>query len=174
MKGIRARGFFAAFDSQPYQPRGIVLGQETEDSCVAACCRMLLFDQLSGIASDFRYSESFLREALETDSSGSVIAKIPALLKQYSATRPYVYRKALTIAELRKITARHPAIAFVPTRAEDDFHALMVDVVSADSVAIRDPLPEGRGAAYTVALPVFEARWLSRENGCGRAVTVLE
>ncbi len=174
MKRARGEGFFAAVDTLPYQPRGVLLGQETENSCVAACCRMLLLDQFPTMRQDYRYAESFLRTALATDEDGSPIAMIPEVLRQFGLAQRYIYRRDFTLEELRSQTVVHSVIAVVNAKSGEDLHALIVDAVWADAVAIRDPLPEGRGSAYRVSLTVFLPRWLDSQTGCGGAVTMLE
>jgi hypothetical protein len=63
----RARGwFFAAAETLPYEPRGAVIGQARPDSCVAACCRMLLND--AGI----EVPEAFIRAALRIDQESGL------------------------------------------------------------------------------------------------------
>ena len=174
MKLVRARGegFFAAVDTRPYLSHGVLLGQETEDSCVAACCRMFLLDELAAAHQDYAYAESFLRTALATDEDGSSIANIPDVLRQFGSIREYSYSRNFTVEELRKRTAVHSVIAIV--KAGNAFHALIVDAILADVVLIRDPLPEGRGSSYGVPLAVFLSRWLDSQTGCGSTVTMLK
>lgn len=176
MKRRRARGegFFAAADTQPYQPSGIVLGQETPDSCVAACCRMLLFDHLPVRRQDYRYAECFVRTALETDQNGGVITLIPETLRQFGLPDEYVFYRGLTVEKLRELAVAKPVIALVQPDPAGKLHALLVDLVSDREVALRDPLPIGYGTAYRLALPVFLTCWLRGETGCGLAVAVLE
>lgn len=174
LKRARGEGFFAAVDTHPYQPRGILLGQETENSCVAACCRMLLLDQLASANQNYRYAESFLRSALATDEDGSSITIIPDVLRQFGLSQQYVYRRDFTLEKLRNQAAAHSVIAVIKAKSEDDLHAVIVDAVLADAAAIRDPLPEGRGSAYRISLGIFLPRWLDSQTGCGSVVTVLE
>lgn len=76
-------GFFAAVDTTPYQPRGVLIGQATDDSCVPACVRMLLLDEFPHLADDYRLSESFLRNALKTTGKGSSVAGVPAFCDRW-------------------------------------------------------------------------------------------
>lgn len=170
----RGEGFFAAAATFPYQPRGVLLGQETGDSCVAACCRMLLLDQWPEAKNDYRFSESFLRAALETDRNGSLIGRIPEALRNFGLPQKYLYRRDLTIEDLQDAMQLGAAIAIMQDVSEEGLHALLIEGISAYSVAVRDPLPIGSGSAYEVSLPVFLARWHQRESGAGWAVIVLE
>ncbi|MGH9831867.1 MAG: hypothetical protein ACREBD_29220 [Blastocatellia bacterium] len=176
MKRKRARGdgFFAAAETLPYWPRGVLLGQQTGDSCVAACCRMLLFDQFPELRNNYRYSESFFRTALGTDQEGSTISITPGVLQSFGLARTYVYRKDLVIEDLRNLVRLAPVIAIVEAGSVGRLHALVVDEISADLVAIRDPLVEIYGVAYKISLDSFLPHWLDLKTGCGSALTVLE
>lgn len=160
----RGEGFFAKAETQPYQPLGSVTGQFYDDSCVAACCRMLLRDAVGDVA------EAVLRNALQTEQ-GAYLSAVPAVLWRYRLPG-YVYRPALTLDELQTATAQRPALVTVKHRFDAvDSHALVIDRITAQAVFIRDPLPEGAGSAYHVAMETFLNVWL-REDGTGRAVVV--
>jgi hypothetical protein len=175
MKSKQARGgFFAALKTEPYQPQGLLLGQETDDSCAAACCRMLLFDQLSGNRNDYHYAECFIREVLGTDKQGSNIRRIPDAPDAFGAPMKYVLRRKMTAMELLDSSSRHFVIALLPIQNTLYYHALIVDEIESQMVAVRDPLPVGQGTAYRLSLSAFLASWLNDLNQCGLAVTVLE
>jgi hypothetical protein len=131
----RGYGFFAAFDTKPYEPRGVLLGQATDDSCGAACVRMLLLDESPDIADDHRFSESFLRGALETTDKGSAIAGVPAVLQEMGSARPYVYRTDVTLDELRIATRLGAAIAILRTILPESGHVVLIEEVMDDRVA---------------------------------------
>lgn len=169
----RGEGFFAAVDTLPYHPRGVLLGQETAYSCAAACCRMLLYDYVDGARDDYLSAESFLRAALATGFKGTTVAHIPEVLRERGMSASYQYRRDLTIDDLRRLVAHYPAIALVHA-TNSDLHALIVEGVTDISVNIRDPLPEGRGAAYSLSRALFLAAWIDQETGGGKAVVVLE
>lgn len=173
MTKARGEGFFAAVETRPYQPRGVLLGQATDDSCVPACARMLLFDQYTERASAYAFSESFLRGACATGRAGSVIARVPEILRQSGLRLPYHYRTDLTLAELQAAITRAFAIAVVRSQLPRAAHVVIVEEMTADDIAIRDPLPRGRGSAYRVPLAAFEASWLSGQTGLGSAVIVI-
>lgn len=163
-------GFFAAVDTHPYQPRGVLIGQATDDSCVPACVRMLLLDEFPHLADDYRLSESCLRNALETTSKGSSVAGVPAVLREMGMARPYIFRADLTLPELRRTAAGGTVMAVLRTIFPQAAHVVLVEEVTETGVAVRDPLPLGQGSAYTVALSEFMAAWASALSDLGCAV----
>lgn len=174
MTRARGDGFFAAMETAPREPRGVLVGQHTGASCAAACCRMLLLDSLQGAEDSLLFSESFLRAALATNSRGTVIARIPEVLHEIGLPAMYHYRQDLVIGELQKAVKAIPAIALVRASGDDEFHALIVEGIKGQSVDIRDPLPEGIGSAYRISLALFLSVWAGKKSGCGRAIVVVE
>ncbi len=170
----RGEGFFAAFNTRPYQPRGALLGQATDDSCVPACMRMLLLDNLPHLESDHRFSESFLRDALETTDEGSVVARIPAVLQEIGVVRPYAFRADLTLSGLRGSVQSGAAVVVLRTISPESAHVILVEEITDEVVALRDPLPLGVGSAYTVGLQEFASAWYRRNSDVGCAVIVLK
>ena len=167
-------GCFAATPTDPYHPRGTLFGQMQKASCVAACCRMLLFDYVPDVGEDLSFSESSLRNALQTTDQGTSASLIEKVMRAYGLTLSYRYRRDLTIAQLQATTAAYPAIAIVKTPDDLGVHALLIDDVNAARVLIRDPLPVCEGSAYALPLPVFLSAWLDPKTGRGKAVIVLE
>ena len=167
-------GFFAAVDTYPYQTRGVLIGQITDESCVPACVRMLLLDEFPHLADDYRLSESFLRNALETTNKGSSVAGVPAVLRDMGTIRTYAFLVGVTLVELRKATRAGAAMAILRTTSPQSAHVVLVDEVTETTVAVRDPLPLGRGSVYAVALSEFMAVWANSTSQLGCAVTVLE
>ncbi|MEK7830668.1 MAG: hypothetical protein AAB401_06245 [Acidobacteriota bacterium] len=160
----RGEGFFAKTETHAYQSPGSVIGQFYDDSCVAACCRMLLCDDAGDVA------EAVLRSALQTEQ-GAYLSAVPAVLWRFRLPG-YVYRSRLALVELQTATEQRPALVTVKHRFDDvDTHALLVDRITSQSVFLRDPLPEGIGSAYCVSLETFLNVWL-RDSGTGRAVIV--
>ncbi len=163
---MRARGwFFTQVATFPYNPAGTVLGQATPDSCVAACCRMLLADH------GLTQPEAFLRTALQV-KQGAYLSDLPPVLAQFGLPLTMVYRSELTLAELRAAVNRAPAIVFVKSAVYGG-HALIVDEINV-RVSVRDPLPLGHGRAYRVPLTAFTDAWLRADTQCGQAVVVEE
>ena len=173
MKRERARGFFAAFETQAYLPSGCLLGQETPDSCAAACGRMLLMDYLADARGNYEFAESFLRDALKTGLRGTSLPRIAGALVKFGMPLPYVYRKELSLAEFARAVRRAPVISFIKAENDDDYHAVLVDRITDEAVYLRDPLPQGCGSAYRIALSVFLTYWLNPETQCGHAVAVV-
>ena len=159
--------FFAEAEIFAYRTPGLLFGQVAQDSCVAACCRMILGDHGISIA------ESYLRDALQLDE-GSYVSLLPALLRGFGLATDYVYRNDLTLAELTTATWQDAAVAFVKTPNSVGGHALVVDGIADGLVKIRDPLPQGHGKAYSVTTEVFLKFWLRPKTNRGLAVIVLE
>jgi ABC-type bacteriocin/lantibiotic exporter with double-glycine peptidase domain len=175
MKRQRVRGgIFAANSTAPYLPRGVLLGQQRPESCVPACCRMLLFDFLPDARGDHHYSESSLRSTFHTNEQGSSLAMIVDVLRSNSIPLPYRYSHDVTAQHLQAATRTHPAVVIVRKRGYPGGHALIVDGMDEASVLLRDPLPESEGSAYALPLSDFLLAWLNPQSGCGTAVLVLE
>ena len=164
----RGDGFFSASDTRPYLPWGVLFGQSNEYSCVPACTRMLILDQVPGARHDPNLSEAFLRTQFQTDKEGSVIARIPALLRANGVEAPYAYASDLTLAQLRNALTHGDAM--VVLRDPQNIHVVIVEQITADAVALRDPLPPGTGSAYWVALEVFLTAW--QRTGLGSAIVL--
>jgi len=164
----RGDGFFSAAETHPYLPRGVLLGQSTEYSCVPACTRMLILDHVPAARHDPNLSETFLRTQFQTDKEGSVIASIPAILRANGVELLYVYQSDLTFEQLRRALTYGDAIAVL--RDLQNIHVVIVEQITDDAVALRDPLPPGTGSAYWVALNVFLAAW--QTTGLGSAIVL--
>lgn len=167
-KRARGDGYFRFADTKPYAPRGVLLGQGNSDSCVPAYTRMLILDYLPDAVGDLNHSEAALRFMFQTDEQGSIIARIPKVLRASGVKKPLAYRTDLTIEQLRESLWGGDAI--VVLRIPGNMHVVIVEQITADSVAIRDPLPPGRGSAYVVALRDFLTVW--EKSGQGSAVIV--
>jgi len=172
--GRSARGgFFAAQDTQPYQPKGVLLGQDTPDSCVPACTRMLIYDQVQGAREKIDFSETYLRHVFATDSEGSQVGRIPAVLRGAGLSQ-YVYRQDLTFDDLKRAVGRGYVIARLARRKPADAHTVIIEEIDDEFVALRDPLPLAAGSAYKVAVGDFLTAWASPKTGWGQAVVVVE
>jgi ABC-type bacteriocin/lantibiotic exporter with double-glycine peptidase domain len=159
-------GIFAAETLAPYTPKGTVLGQLTPDSCVAGICRMLLQDMVRDVP------EAHLRVALQTDRAGTDLHNLPAVLKQFRLPLHYTVQEALTLEALAKAVGNGPAIVTVKVGRGGDLHAVIVAEIGEEWVAVRDPLPEGRGSAYRVRLDAFLRAWFYQRRGRGFAVVI--
>lgn len=161
---MQARGwFFIQAQIFDYMPIGIVYGQGAQDSCVAACCRMLLDDY--GI----KQAEAYLRDALNLEQ-GSYLSQVPATLQAFDVVQDFSYRDDLTLDDLRLAVRLGSAMVFVKGVQDATGHALLVDGITEGHVAIRDPLPLGMGKAYRVSVTDFVRVWLRPKSLRGRAV----
>lgn len=162
-----ARGwFFAAQETFPYTPAGVVYGQRTPDSCVAACARMLLHD------AGLQIPEIHLRELLRVSRRGAYLSDLPATLRTAGLKQQAVYQARLPLAKLQDSLQRGPVAVFV---ARGGFaHVLLLDGLDADFASLRDPLPEGEGRAYKVKLQDFLAVWARGKKGTGAAVIMVD
>lgn len=164
-------GFFATQETLPYTPAGKLCGQETAESCVPACTRMLILDFVPQAEHQIAYSESFLRQVYKTGKRGSSLRKIPEVL--HEAGMPgYVYRKDLPLDELQRAVQKSAVIVRLSGQTLEDGHVVIVDEISEDFVAVRDPLPIGQGTTYRVRLDRFLMAWQAKENGLGQAVVL--
>lgn len=164
-------GFFATQETLPYKPSGKLCGQETAESCVPACTRMLILDLVPQAEYQITYSESFLRQVFKTGKRGSSLRKIPEVLRE-AGMSGYVYRKHLTFDALQRAVQESSVIVRLIGQTLEDGHVVIVDEISDDFVAVRDPLPIGQGTAHRVRLAHFLLAWQAKENGLGQAVVL--
>ena len=160
----RGEGFFASVKTRHYDPPKSVFGQIHPDSCVAACCRMLLSDE------GLQVGEAFIRAALISDDQGSLLSTAPAALLQFSSAGDYIYQANLTVAELQIAVLNKPTIVFLKMPKMTAGHVVIVDRMVGERVFIRDPWPLASGSAYCVRLADFENDWLINDRKTGRAV----
>ncbi len=164
----RGAGFFSAADTRPYLPRGVLFGQSNEYACVPACARMVILDHVPEAMHDPNLSEAFLRTQFQTDKEGSVIARIPAILRANGVEAPYAYASDLTLAQLQHALTYGDAMAVL--RDVQNIHVVIVEQITEDAVTLRDPLPPGTGSAYWVDLEVFLTAW--QRTGLGSAIVL--
>jgi len=163
----KGNGFFATVETRPYQTVNPVSGQLKDDSCVAACLLTLLRDQ----GREDVY-EAMLRAALDTQGEGALLSDAPRALRELGSAVAYRYREDLTLDDLKRATAKGPAIVAL-RRREMGSHALLVDGIEGDAyILIRDPLPELIGSAYKVAVKTFLNAWFLEKFGRGRGLVV--
>lgn len=107
---MKAKGwFFSDVETWPYEAHGVAIGQGRADSCVAACCRMLLSDH--GI----EQPEAFIRASLKLDE-GAFLSEAPRVLSEFGVNVPYRYHCDLTLDDLKKAVGEAPDIAYVSKR----------------------------------------------------------
>lgn len=166
----KARGnFFADKETLPYVAKGIVRGQATNDACVAAICRMLIFDLYPQLERDINFSESYLRHFLNTDTQGSVIADIPVVLR-LAGIDEYRYCNDLTMDDLNKALTHGVAVVSVYKKSDESGHVLIIEETTTDYVSVRDSLPANQGSSYQVRREDFLAGWLSPKTHRGIGV----
>lgn len=129
---------------------------------------MLLFDLFPERQQDYSYSESFLRAALTTNQR----APVPELLRHLGNPLPYRYRKDVTRGELQRAILNAFVMVRVAGQDRADGHVVLVEEISDDFVALRDPLPEAQGSAYRISLNVFLTAWQAKKTGLGQAILV--
>lgn len=169
---VRAKGdgYFVRAATKPYRPTGRLFGQIYDDSCVAACCRMLLDDEGQTLG------EAMIRAALAANYEGAYLSVAATVLSKLSGIRGYVYQENLTLADLRSAASRGAVLVFLKEHPRTGFgHAVIVDGFSSEYVCIRDPWPPAFGATYQVKQSEFETAWLvwAADDGfTGRAVVL--
>lgn len=164
-KGSRAKGFFFTDEENfPYEPAGASIGQTQDYSCVAASTRMILSDN------DIDLPEAFLRNALETNETGTALSKTVKLLNDEIKSGQYIFNRKTDFETLRASVEKGSAI--VNVRRESLVHSLIVDKIEDDMVFLRDPLPVGKGKAYAVSVQTFQKRWLISGKNHGLAVII--
>ncbi|KJH69773.1 hypothetical protein [Aliterella atlantica] len=152
-EGTTGEGAFSAEETLPYDPPSKVIGQLKPDSCVAASCRMAVYD-----ATGDDIPEAYVREAAGVvKDEGAYLRDATNALAEYDiASR---YESSLSPEELKSATENGAAIVSVSTPTTGGRHALIVDGFEGDYALIRDPLPEGQGAAYKVRTEIFMNAW---------------
>lgn len=88
--------------------------------------------------------------------------------------KSYAYQRSLTLDELRASIELSPVIALLRSAVADELHALIIEEIEDDFIAVRDPLPMGAGSAYWVRVSLFLKYWLDQEAQCGLAVVELQ
>lgn len=145
-------GAFAAEETFPYPEAKNLFGQNREDSCVAACCRMLLKDRGRDVP------EYLLRTAANVrPGEGASERDAEAGLRAFQVAASF--KDKLSFEQLQAATSEDPALVFVRTSFTNGLHAIIVDGFEGDRVKIRDPLPPGLGSAYRLAVITFIEAW---------------
>ena len=152
-EGVTGEGAFATEETLPYDPPSKVIGQLKPDSCVAASCRMAVYDSTTD-----DIPEAFLRDAAGVvKNEGAFLRDATNALAEHDiASR---YESSLSPEELKSVTKNGAAIVAVSTPTTNGKHALIVDGFEGDYTLIRDPLPEEKGAAYKIKTEKFMNAW---------------
>lgn len=153
--------FFAENEQIEYQTPHELVPQNSDDTCVAACVRMILND--FGIFAP----ESYIASALET-SDGAFLSQSPQTLKDFGLSQIYEWRKDLNLSDLSKSLKQGNAIVSVKRKGEIFGHALVVDAIFDSETRLRDPLPRNEGQSYAVTVETFsEVFFRNGETGFG-------
>lgn len=152
----RLRGAFTIDEVFPYDNAPTVFGQSTPDSCVAACCKMLLNDET--------IPEMYLRIAVNVvKDKGANLQDVPGALQIFDSSVSYRYQAKLFFDELIAATEKRPALVSIKTSIiGHGYHAVIVDGFDAQMVLIRDPLPELCGSAYKITRKTFKQAWTGK------------
>jgi len=154
VKGIDALfSFFTEREQLPYSSPHHLIAQINDDSCVAACARMILAD--CGIDAP----ESYLAAALET-RRGALLSKLPLVLSDFGAPLNYEWRKKLSLADLSKALQYNRAVVSLMRGNAKFGHAVIADDIVEEKIRLCDPLPIGQGKSYAVSVENFSDVWL--------------
>lgn len=128
-----------------------VIGQTSDNTCVATSLRMVLEDK--GILR----AEEELARALKTDNKGASILDIPeALYLKRLDEVITITEKKISLQKLEKILEEgDKAIVSVWTEKLGG-HAMILEKIENAKVFLRDPLPINKGASYKINLEQFE------------------
>ncbi|MGB8691110.1 MAG: cysteine peptidase family C39 domain-containing protein, partial [Microcoleus sp.] len=151
-QGSLRGGAFANEQTLLYPEANNVVGQLTPDSCVAACCKMV-------IPNGEEIPEIYLRELAKVKvGEGTKLSNAVSALDYYGVSAKY--ESKLSIEGLRSATANNKAaIVSINSEITGGPHALVIDGFEENLVLIRDPLPEGIGASYKLNLKTFQTAW---------------
>lgn len=153
--------FFDETDQIQYQSPHELIPQFNDDSCVAACVRMILADY--GIY----VPESYLASALET-SDGAFLSKTPEILEDVGSLSKFEWRNDLSLADLNAALKQASAVVSVKRKGEIFGHALVIDAIFGNEIRLRDPLPRYEGKSYAVLIEKFsEVFFRKGETGFG-------
>jgi hypothetical protein len=133
-----------------YIPNGKVFAQETEVSCVAASCRMLLDD--AGIVK----SETEVIQHLPMTDTGVGINHVPNALEKLGINEAK-FSTGSSIPELETaLNSGNKAIVSVKSPGMTHPHAVVIEGIESERFLIRDPYHLDKGIAYSVGKKDFE------------------
>jgi filamentous hemagglutinin len=141
-------GLFAGVELGTYTPKSPVLGQAYDFSCAAASCKMA-----AGLSD---VPETYIRNAIQTDASGTSLSDIPAGLQQLGFTGTARYVKDATVASIESATKDGASVIASVTTDSGGVHAIVVDSVKGGVANIRDPWPIGIGSTYSVPVDALQ------------------
>jgi hypothetical protein len=144
-------GGFPKEQRLPYEPKGALIRQIYQESCVASSSRMILSD--GGLARP----EAYVRAVADVDcEEGGYLSNIPKALSILGLTTAYRYEAGLTLEQLEAAVAHEKSgIVSINSPVGRRPHAIVVDGITDGMVLIRDPL----GEAYKVTIEDFLCLW---------------
>ncbi len=125
----------------------------------ASDCAVTSFDTLLKDFGIDSHSTLELAQAMDYDPfSGTSISKIPDALESLGITdiKATYHKEGMTISEL-SVTLADGGTAIVSVNDGQGAHAVIIDSIKDGQVTVRDPLPIGTGASYTIPLATFES-----------------
>lgn len=149
-KAGNGEGLFKDAEVLPYNPptSSLLLGQANDASCAAASCKMAA--NLGDVP------EAYIRQAIKTDSAGTVLSDIPMGLRDLGFEGAAVYIENVTLEKIAS-SSRSGASVIVNARTEmGGIHAIVIDSIEGGRAYIRDPWPIGSGSAYSVPAKSLE------------------
>lgn len=135
-------GLFGGATLGTYTPKSSVFGQAFDFSCAAASCKMA-----AGLSD---VPESYIRQAIQTDTGGTWLSKIPDGLQQLGFSGTATYAKEATVASIESATNGGASVIANVTTESGGIHAIVVDSIKGGVAYVRDPWPLGVGSAYSV------------------------
>ncbi|CAG9241132.1 tRNA nuclease CdiA-2 [Burkholderia diffusa] len=151
-------GLFAGAEIGPYTPTSSVAGQAFDFSCAAASCKMAA--NLADVP------ETYIRQAIQTDTTGTALKNIPEGLQQLGFTGTSSYIPDATAASIASATESGAAAVVNVSTPSGGIHAIVVDSIKNGVAYIRDPWPIGTGSAYSVSVDALQ------EAMTGKAVII--
>ncbi len=134
---------------------------------------MLIFDFRPELRQNIQFSESYLRDFLETNQDGALVRDIPVVLRK-AGIENYEYRDELTWQELRQAVQLRVVVVRVSGAMPNDGHVLIIEQIVLERVAVRDSLPQNQGSSYWIHQKDFLAAWRSKKTGYGKAVILVK
>ena len=156
----KGNGAFTHIETKIRKTSKKLIGQSEQASCVAASCRMLMEK------GDNVIPEVYFRDAVKLDSiEGASLSDAPAAMADIAdylgMTKfpKYSFVQGVNFKKLKSLLKKGSVIVSVKSPLVGGRHALVVDKIGYKYGYIRDPLPNGSGASYSVKIKDFLESW---------------
>jgi len=156
----KGNGAFTHIETKIRKTSKKLIGQSEQASCVAASCRMLMEK------GDNVIPEVYFRDAVKLDPiEGASLSDAPAAMADiadYLGMKKfpkYSFVQGVNLKKLKSLLKKGSVIVSVKSPLVGGRHALVVDKIGYKYVYIRDPLPNGSGASYSVKIKDFLESW---------------